>query len=802
MRASGLLILLLIALTATLVWAFRGDDGRNSDSQGHEPRATGTPRTDGSPPGGSVATPTRSNDEVTDPATVDATASQRESVDPKQVRGLVVRTLEQGTAEALPDVACEIAHRSGQRTGPFARLGTSDSSGTITAPDLPPGDYSVRAVGQDESVPSEVRDDEQTVIEVRLPAATTFNGRVLDRAGNAVAGAAVFVTGCRTTGRDTLVARSDATGDFELTCRGIERLAFARATTKGCSRPVPLSSPALAIEPLILRLDEAVTEVRGRVVDDAGQAVAGARVAIGRHDRNARHEATLAQYRVQSGQLAPRLVELTTDAEGRFRTAAAPVVAKTFAFVRASGFASHRQPLDLEASRDPSAEIEIRLTRGVTLHGKARDRRGQPCGGAVITLPRTSGTPEWLQHRTISAPDGSFRLTNLPSGNLRPRAEHRIHGEASDSLASAPGATVEWHPTLDPGLVITGRLTDERNQPLTGWRITASGTRRHRGFAHTEPDGSFHVLRCRPETYTLKVLQLGAWMPTTVLEREGVGPGTGEVHLQVRDADLASCWITGEVRASDGKARASTASVRIETPKLGQQMSMALPPGPFRLGPLLPARFEVSFSIHGHQTLKPLPFAMTAGQTRDLGTLTAASLGRITVIAVDEDGAPLDTGTLHQLDGRGHSLYKHPLRPAGVNLELPPGRHRVAATAPKRAFGVAALELVPGEQPAHRLRVPSGLPCEFLFHAAKATVQGYLTATWHSDTHGAFGAGPVQVVSGDNDTVSAHRRLVPGNYRVEFASRQHSAEVRFTVAEGSSNRVEVRLQRTKKRRGR
>jgi protocatechuate 3,4-dioxygenase beta subunit len=155
------------------------------------------------------------------------------------------------------------------------------------------------------------------------------------------------------------------------------------------------------------------TQLVGRVVDELGRPVAGARVRVNDSSADAFLRAA-----AREGTLKPR--EVATDAQGSFSWPGLKP-GSNLVSVHADAFAPFAKecPVPSEAVHDIG---DLRLTPGAILSGRVVDASGRPVAGATLHLissdfELTFGL-EFLRGEPLakSAADGSFRVPSLACG--------------------------------------------------------------------------------------------------------------------------------------------------------------------------------------------------------------------------------------------------------------------------------------------------------------------------------------------------------------------------------------------------
>lgn len=204
----------------------------------------------------------------------------------------------------------------------------------------------------------------------------------------------------------------------------------------------------------------------GRVVDAAGEPVAGARVWINTYGKKL-------------------LVEGVSNAEGRFELGPTePVYRHNFdVFIDAEGFA-RQYVLDRTYSIFPGADSDlgtIRMDRGSVFTGQVLDHDGTPVASALIDCDVYR---HYLGNTIMSVgpvrqlrtdPDGRYRTPPLGIGEriIAVRTAHRRM-----TWIEAPDAPLGEHTlapmTLERDVPIVGTIVDEHGRPVAGAVVSAS----------------------------------------------------------------------------------------------------------------------------------------------------------------------------------------------------------------------------------------------------------------------------------------------------------------------------------------
>ncbi len=221
--------------------------------------------------------------------------------------------------------------------------------------------------------------------------------------------------------------------------------------------------------------------VSGTVTTPDGDAVSGARIIRREVDRSS--GGALDTWSWDFGESGD--VVATTDAEGRFE--ADDLAPGMFSLApRASGYlAGSPTVMDLYAG-EASDVLDLVLDPGVTVTGTVLDEDGRPIAKAKVWAQMDDGRSRWRNNdddperafakpgQDQTGPDGLFTLSGLSSEKeIKIRARRLMRGEASASVQ--PPATGVVLRLSKQNARITGRVVDERGQPVTKGRAAAVG---------------------------------------------------------------------------------------------------------------------------------------------------------------------------------------------------------------------------------------------------------------------------------------------------------------------------------------
>ncbi len=344
-----------------------------------------------------------------------------------------------------------------------------------------------------------------------------------------------------------------------------------------------------------LRLTRAAS-IPGTVTDEATRRpVPGASIRIldtgpaSQASRTRRLVVADGQGRFRAGGLEPGRYTVRADRTGYLPTALTGIIA------------------DTASARSPAAAIALEPAASVA--GVVVDEKGRAVAGARVHVargpvnPRLRGgaTPGAAPRETVTGPDGAFRLDSLA-------AARGVSIEAVKSgfaPAQLPGVTLKAGQTirgvsltLRAGLTASGRVVDEKGQPVTGAEVRVArnedrgGRRPFRGpGAQSTPD----AVSGNDGTFALGGLEEGDYRATA--SHEGYAQATvPSVHVAAKGPTVWSpimlsrgAAIAGVVKDEQGHA---IAGALVELFAEGQEPSTAATDGEggFRIASLASGR--------------------------------------------------------------------------------------------------------------------------------------------------------------------------------------------------------------------
>lgn len=362
------------------------------------------------------------------------------------------------TPRALPQERDEVTGDVLMYAPPFEL--TSDRDGMFEAHGLATGRATVLASARgygNATAEVDVGTQQPHECVLELPAACRIRGRVLDERGMFVPQALVSIEGIH-----ALDTGSDAAGAFELVevTAGSIKLRCSKQGMRPVHQSLELRAGALAEIELRLRPGERKPEIRGRLVDEAGQAIAGWWITAAPLDPSKRWRA-----HAESDAKGEFILQLTEALPCRVQAGS-----ERYQFMPAVWVDG------VSADEDP---IELRLPAGwrpASLHARVTDGRGAPIAAAHVSLMHW----EFGVGRGASTDaDGSFAIDLLTTmGEYRLQVRAAGHPWHERVLQVEPGRRLDLGTVVLPqsgGLVARLPDLENRSTPIDWHDCKVSG---------------------------------------------------------------------------------------------------------------------------------------------------------------------------------------------------------------------------------------------------------------------------------------------------------------------------------------
>ena len=474
---------------------------------------------------------------------------------------------------------------------------------------------------------------------LRLRPAGSVAATVIDRAGQAVANAAVELRGL-----DTQTASTDASGKAAFSPVAPGRYEVV-ASASGFAPTAAIAAVGAAATEVTLTLLPGAA-VSGRVVDEQGQPIAGARVIY----------AGASDWGVQADERRDGVV---SGADGRWTFAA--LGAGSFRFqARHERFAPGTSAIVTLDGKTATDGVEIKLAVGATVAGMVVDTAGAPVASARVRIAVATRSMLGSEPRQVfTADDGTFTVRGLPKKPLEAVALAEVGSSRTTDVDASAGDVKGVVLTIDQTGTIAGVVVDKAGEPIEGVQVTAmpdfrSGTAgdpmqfRLRGFNPelTGSGGQFTLTGLAPGTYVVRASRdqgLRGRMPGF----EGTKAETGTTNLRIVLPNDGG--ITGKVAFADGTVPTQfTVGIGFANEPVTSK------DGSFTLDQVAPQKYQLSVRGPDFDT-RSLEVTVEEGKVLDVGTITVKK-GRAIAGRVTYQGKPVVGATIYagrQIFGTG-----------------------------------------------------------------------------------------------------------------------------------------------------
>lgn len=516
-------------------------------------------------------------------------------------------------------------------------------------------------------------------VPVQAGPGATITGRVVDKEGQPVPGARIWISQGAGVVEGEVVARTDQDGRYRVDgIAGAVRLVGARATGFAPADLRRIAPGSRAVFPMDFVLRHQAGTLALVVRDGAGRPVAGASIRLSCFYRDTPGAGASPEGYALVG---ARARQLQTDAQGR---ALAEGLAPQWnrIEVHAAGFA----PLVAweRVAPEGTQERVLVLTRGALLRGRVHDRANAPVAGAQVVLRDSSGAAFTGMPETRTQPDGTFLIEHAPAVRVQARVIAADGSQALAWLELADGEETVWQVVVESAQVIEGQVLYEDGAPVAQaflWCRQVRGLGEAPLSTRTDAEGRFRFDKLAAVQH-----RLSAWYPGLVSGppareidvRPEQSPAT--IKLPLREAPPEPGYVAGMLARRDGSAAAEAV---VHAWPAGQytwrKSTRTGADGSFRLGPLDPGRYDLELHADGEPTLRRLGVEVRASETHDLGTVAFAAGGRIRARLLNLQGEPTPSAYLWVVspDMSIHYSVEKPQDGGILSEELATGRYLV-----------------------------------------------------------------------------------------------------------------------------
>jgi protocatechuate 3,4-dioxygenase beta subunit len=364
--------------------------------------------------------------------------------------------------------------------------------------------------------------------------------------------------------------------------------------------------------------------IAGRVVDEAGKPIKGARVT------------TAGVFDIDS-----MVKPVTTDARGAFQLPA--LEPGTYVLAASDGDHAPARSQPVTVSDAPVTGVEIKMQEGGVVAGTVVDTTGAPVPFATVRV-RGSGQQSYLaEPRQASTDDkGAFELRGVARMKLDVRAEGETAASAVTTIdLTSETAKRDLKLVLDVAGTIAGVVVDDAGQPVPEVQVNAfpdllAGSKQDPALlsgmtTDTTDGGGQFVIRGLPDgSYRLHAArssrgryQWGA---------QGVPAKTGDKTVRITLS--APGTVTGKLVLEGSNKPPALANVQ-----LGHQPPQPTrPDGTFTITDAEPGTYDLHARGPEFTELTKSDVTVTPDKSTDVGTLTLAKGRTITGRVVDKTG--------------------------------------------------------------------------------------------------------------------------------------------------------------------
>ncbi len=267
--------------------------------------------------------------------------------------------------------------------------------------------------------------------------------------------------------------------------------------------------------------------VRGRVLDGNGVAIVGAKVSTWG-------------------------AEVASDANGRFELRTARESGRTELRAWSPGFAWTRATVE-SGSAAVKEGVELRLPRGLTLHGRVVDEHGAPVEGAQVSSYSTAYVPVATDAAGRFELDGNSSQADVL--DVRITADGFADFQRRFDGGKLPEGEVDF--ALDRGVSVRGRVIDQSGAPIAEALVfTGDRSEYARNSCYTDDDGRFELAHVQADER-----ELGAKFGDLAAFHSSNGLPNGELLIRLTGGRIVRGMIVDELGAPIAGVRVSVSRI-------------------------------------------------------------------------------------------------------------------------------------------------------------------------------------------------------------------------------------------------
>lgn len=418
-----------------------------------------------------------------------------------------VRVTNHQTGQPVPNAVVHVGQDNLQHCN-FA----TDTNGQVTVDSLGAGRWDISAVATDRArlwKSIDINAGTAADLEFDLEPGKELEGTVRDPQGKAVADVSIGI-GQQGEMRVSSFGRTDSAGRYRVTGVPLDVpivVLLSRADYVSQGGVQTRVTQAKSSQDFTIQPREPGVTVAGKVVDEAGQPIAGALL----QNRGINYDGS------EDEEIPNELREMTTGADGAFRLenlyrwgASNPTLE-----VRAPKFVTQRVEVHLDVP-DQLTKLEIKLVPGHRLVGRVTNENGQPLQN--VTIMATPASDGVLQQIGRTDKAGRFEADTLPpNARLRFMAQGYERLEKADTPLDTPNE--QTFVMLRNGSFIGRVLDSKTGKPLTAFRVGWSVERDNRDAVRLRrslENRGERSIRSQDGQFTLDNLEVGPAYRLTV----------------------------------------------------------------------------------------------------------------------------------------------------------------------------------------------------------------------------------------------------------------------------------------------